>query len=196
MTHDAIDHLVEQWHRERPELDVSPTAVLQRITRVHVLQSASFTEVFARHGLTFGEFEVLAALRRSGRPWRMKPTELYGALVLSSGATTNRIDRLEAAGLVERIPDPDDRRGTLVGLTPRGRRTLDAATADHLANEERLLEALSPRDRDQLVRLLRKLLVSAPFTALDPARPRGARRGRTGRAVVRGRGSATRSRPA
>lgn len=172
MKGDAIDQLVEQWHRERPELDVSPTALLQRITRVHLLQSASFADVFARHGLTFGEFEMLAALRRSGRPWRLKPTELYGALVLSSGATTNRIDRLEAAGLVERVPDPDDRRGTLVGLTPRGRKVLDAATADHLANEERLLEALSPRERDQLVRLLRKLLVSPPFMSLDPAQPR------------------------
>ena len=176
MKADVIDHIVAQWHQARPDLDVSPTDVLQRITRLYLLQSASFAEVFSRHGLTFGEYEVLAALRRAGPPWRMKPTELYGALVLSSGATTNRIDRLEAAGLVERIPDPDDRRGTLVGLTDRGRQVCDEAVVDHLANEERLLGSLSTAERNQLARLLRKLLVSPPFAALDPAGARAAQR--------------------
>lgn len=170
MTRDVIDRIVDQWSRERPDLDVSVTHVVQRITRVYLLQAASIAEVFARHGLSFGEWEVLAALRRSGPPYRMKPTELYSALVLSSGAMTNRIDRLETAGFVERLPDPDDRRGTLVSLTDRGRRICDAAQRDHLANEERLLRALSARERDQLAKLLRKLLLSDPFVALDPGR--------------------------
>jgi DNA-binding MarR family transcriptional regulator len=169
MTEDSIDRIVHQWNRERPELDVSPTHVLQRITRLYLLQSASFAEVFGRYGLTLGEFEVLAALVRSGPPHRMKPTELVGALVLSSGAMTNRIDRVEEAGLVERLADPDDRRGTLVTLAEKGRQVVDEAFLAHLANEERLLGALSAGERRQLADLLRKLLTSEPFVVLDPA---------------------------
>jgi DNA-binding MarR family transcriptional regulator len=170
MTEDAIDRIVHEWKRERPDLDVSVTHVLQRITRLYLLQSASFAEVFNRYGLTFGEYEVLAALVRSGPPHRLKPSELVGALVLSSGAVTNRIDRVETAGLVERLPDPDDRRGTLVALTDKGRQVVDEAVVAHLANEERLLTALSARERGQLTHLLRKLLVSEPFAGLDPTR--------------------------
>ena len=155
MTSDAIDRLVRQWNRERPDLDVSPTHVLQRITRLGLLQSASFAEVFGRFGMTFGEYEVLAALTRSGPPHRLKPSELVGALVLSSG-----------------------RRGTLVALTAKGRTVVDEAVRAHLANEERLLSGISGADRAQLTRLLRKLLVSEAFTALDPAHS-GARNGRT-----------------
>jgi DNA-binding MarR family transcriptional regulator len=179
MTSDAIDGLVGQWNLERPDLDVSPAHVLLRITRLYLLQSASFAEVFGRFGMTFGEYEVLAALTRSGPPYRLKPGELVGALVLSSGAVTNRIDRVEAAGLVERLPDPYDRRGTLVALTAKGRTVVDEAVRAHLANEERLLGALSSADRAQLTRLLRKLLLSEAFTALDP----GHSAERSGRAV-------------
>jgi DNA-binding MarR family transcriptional regulator len=170
MSEDAIDRIVHEWNRERPELDVSPTHVLQRITRLYLLQSASFAEVFGRFGVSFGEYEVLAALMRSGPPHRMKPSELVGALVLSSGAMTNRIDRVEAAGLVERLPDPGDRRGTLVALTEKGRQVVDEAVLAHLTNEERLLGALSAGEREQLAGLLRTLLTSEPFVALDPAR--------------------------
>jgi DNA-binding MarR family transcriptional regulator len=179
MTEDAIDRIVQEWNREQPELDVSPTHVLQRITRLYLLQSASFAEVFGRYGLTFGEYEVLAALVRSGSPHRMKPSELVDAVVLSSGAMTNRIDRLETPGLVERLPDPDDRRGTLVALTEKGRQVVDEAVRAHLANEERLLGALSADERRQLAGLLRTLLVSEPFVALGPNRPAG----RNGRVV-------------
>jgi DNA-binding MarR family transcriptional regulator len=170
MPEDAIDRIVHQWNRERPNLDVSVTHVLQRISRVYLLQSASFGAVFERHGITFGEFEVLAALLRSGPPYHMSPTRLGDAVVLSSGAMTNRIDRVEALGLVERRPDPSDRRGTLVALTREGRQTVDAAVLEHLANEERLLSALSPAERGTLARLLRKLLLSEPFAELDSSR--------------------------
>ncbi|HEX3605043.1 MAG TPA: MarR family transcriptional regulator [Candidatus Dormibacteraeota bacterium] len=180
MSEDAIDRIVHEWNRERPELDVSPTHVLQRITRLYLLQSASFAEVFGRFGVSFGEYEVLAALMRSGPPHRMKPSELVGALVLSSGAMTNRIDRVEAAGLVERLPDPGDRRGTLVALTEKGRQVVDEAVLAHLTNEERLLGALSAGEREQLAGLLRTLLTSEPFVALDPARAVE----RTGRAAT------------
>jgi DNA-binding MarR family transcriptional regulator len=173
MNEDAIDRIVHQWNRERPQLDVAVTHVLQRISRIYLLQLASFAAVFDRFGITFGEFEVLAALLRSGPPHQMSPSDLVGAVVLSSGAMTNRIDRVEALGLVERLPDPTDRRGTLVALTREGERTVDAAVVAHLANEERLVSALSPTERRTLTQLLRKLLLSEPFAAVDSGRTVG-----------------------
>ncbi|MFY9719469.1 MAG: MarR family transcriptional regulator, partial [Candidatus Cybelea sp.] len=98
-------------------------------------------------------------------PYQLSPTELYREMMLTSGAMTNRIDRLEAAGLVARRPDPDDRRGTLVRLTPKGKALIDAATSKHVANEERLLSALTVREQQQLTELLRKLLVGLGDTA-------------------------------
>src|SRR5207244_5315794 len=166
---DEIDRIVEQWSRERPDLDVSPTHTLQRITRLSLLQGVSFARVFARYGVSFGEYLVLAALRRAGPPYRMNPTRLFNSVILSSGAMTNRLDRLEAMGLVERQPDPSDRRGRLVALTDRGLELVDEAVIDHLENEERLLRALDDRERKQLAGLLRKLLLSPPFRELDPA---------------------------
>ncbi len=171
MQEDEIDRIVGQWDAVRPDLDVSPTHVLQRITRLSLLQEASFARVFAGHGLTWGEYVVLAALRRAGPPYRMNPTGLYGSVILSSGGMTKRLDRLERAGLVERLPDPADRRGRLVALTDRGLELVDAAVVDHLANEEGLLGALSASERRTLSDLLRKLLLSEPFRALDPAGP-------------------------
>jgi DNA-binding MarR family transcriptional regulator len=189
---DEIDRIVAEWGRERPDLDTSPTHTLQRITRLGLLQGASFARVFARYGVSFGEYLVLAALRRAGPPYRMNPTALFNSVILSSGAMTNRLDGLEEMGLVERLPDPDDRRGRLVALTGRGRDLVDAAVVDHLVNEERLLSGLDPAEREQLAALLRKLLLSPPFRELDPAvaaqdtggprRPRNPRRqrGQTG----------------
>ncbi|HEV7810264.1 MAG TPA: MarR family transcriptional regulator, partial [Candidatus Limnocylindrales bacterium] len=124
---DEIDRIVEQWNRERPDLDVSPTHTLQRITRLSLLQGVSFGRVFARYGVTFGEYLVLATLRRAGQPYRMNPTRLFNSVILSSGAMTNRLDRLEEMGLVERQPDPTDRRGRLVALTKRGLELVDTA---------------------------------------------------------------------
>ena len=168
MQEDEIDRIVGQWNEARPDLDVTATHVLQRITRLSLLQQESFARVFAGHGLTWGEYLVLAALRRAGPPYRMNPTALYGSVMLSSGGMTKRLDRLEQAGLVERLPDPADRRGRLVALTDRGRELVDAAVVDHLANEERLLGALSASERRVVGDLLRKLLVSEPFRSLDP----------------------------
>jgi DNA-binding MarR family transcriptional regulator len=180
---DEIDRIVAQWNETRPDLDVSPTHTLQRITRLGLLQAVSFARVFAPHGVSFGEYLVLAALRRAGPPYRMNPTKLFGSVILSSGAMTNRLDGLEGMGLIERLPDPTDRRGRLVVLTDKGRELVDTAVTDHLANEERLLSALNAEEREQLAGLLRKLLLSEPFRELDPAveitdRPRAARRRR------------------
>jgi DNA-binding MarR family transcriptional regulator len=183
---DEIDRIVAEWKQVRPDLDVSPTHTLQRITRLGILQAASFARVFAPYGVTFGEYLVLAALRRAGPPYRMNPTKLFNSVILSSGAMTNRLDGLEEMGLVERLPDPTDRRGRLVGLTDKGRELVDSAVADHLENEQGLLAALDAGEREQLAGLLRKLLLSEPFRELDPAaeapdRPRSARRRRRAR---------------
>ena len=172
---DEIDRIVAEWNEVRPDLDVSPTHTLQRITRLGLLQAASFARVFAPHGVSFGEYLVLAALRRAGPPYRMNPTKLFNSVILSSGAMTNRLDGLEGMGLVERLPDPTDRRGRLVGLTDKGRELVDSAVADHLENEQRLLGALDAEEREQLAGLLRKLLLSEPFRALDPAAEEAAR---------------------
>jgi DNA-binding MarR family transcriptional regulator len=148
---------------------VSPTDTLQRITRANLLQTQSFSEVFARYGISWGEYLVLAALRRAGPPYRMNPTTLFNAVILSSGAMTNRLDGLEEMGLIRRLPDPNDRRGRLVELTPKGRELVDKAVVEHLSNEEDLLSGLSAAERDKLADLLRKLLLSEPFRTLDPA---------------------------
>ncbi len=183
---DEIDRIVSQWNRVLPDLDVTPTHTLQRITRLGLLQSASFARTFAPYGVSFGEWLVLAALRRAGPPYRMNPTALFNSVILSSGAMTNRLDRLEAMGLVERLPDPADRRGRLVALTDRGLELVDTSVVDHLENERRLLGALDEDEQQQLAGLLRKLLLSAPFRELDPAttaldRPPSARERRSWR---------------
>ena len=166
---DEIDRVIAQWNRERPDLDLSPTHALLRIERASVLLATSFAAVVGPFGLTWGEALVLAALRRAGPPYRMNPTALFNSIILSSGAMTNRLDRLEEKGLVRRLPDPDDRRGRLVALTTKGRELSDRAFVEHIANVERLLTGLSKSDRTKLADLLRKLLLSEPFRALDPA---------------------------
>ena len=148
-----------QWHRERPDLDVRPLATLGRVLRVAELADAELGSMLAEHGLQPGWFDVLAALRRSGPPYELTPTQLLEAMIVTSGGLTKRLDRMAEAGLVTRRPDPDDRRGTLVRLTRSGRSTIDRALADHLANEATLLSALTGTEQRTLDRLLRRLLV-------------------------------------
>jgi DNA-binding MarR family transcriptional regulator len=155
---DHIDAIVAQWRRERPDLDVRPLGVLGRLFRVAQLADAELSKGLSNYELQPGWFDLLAALRRAGRPYELNPTELMRTTMLSSGGMTKRLDRMAEAGLVERRPDPKDRRGTLVGLTAKGRSVVDDAIATHLANEARLLRALSPTDRRTLDRLLRALL--------------------------------------
>jgi DNA-binding MarR family transcriptional regulator len=158
--HDQIDRLLAQWLRERPDLDATPMGVIGRISRLARHLERRLKPVFERYDLDGGLFDVLATLRRAGAPHRLSPTELFNSVMLSSGAMTSRIDRLERAGLVVRTPDPDDRRGVLVQLTPQGRELVDRAVESHVANESRLIEALTSEERAELARLLRKLLLS------------------------------------
>lgn len=171
---DAVDEILEQWRRERPDLDLAPMALIGRLGRVARLLERQVETELGEHGLGLGEFDVLAALRRAGPPHRLTPTHLFRTLMLSSGAMTNRLDRLEKAGLVARHDDPDDRRGVLVGLTAKGLRAVDAAVTDHVANEARLVAGLARKEREQLDALLAKLLASlVASTETRPARRRG-----------------------
>lgn len=155
---DVVDELVDQWRRERPDLDLDPMATIGRLGRVMAHLGPEIEVVFSRHGLTTADFDVLAALRRAGAPHAMRPTDLSRLLMLSPAGMTNRLDRLAAAGLVERTPDPDDRRSWSVSLTPEGLEVVDAAVTEHVANEARLLAPLSATQREALDRALRALL--------------------------------------
>jgi DNA-binding MarR family transcriptional regulator len=156
---DEVDQLLEDWRRERPELDVSPLAVMSRIFRLGRRLDHERKAVFDQFGLEGWSFDVLAALRRARAPHELAPRALLRETLVSSGAMTNRIDRLEDARLVVRGPDPHDRRGVLVRLTPSGRRRVDACLAGLAAREHELLAPLDTRQRSQLADLLRALLL-------------------------------------
>jgi DNA-binding MarR family transcriptional regulator len=160
---DEVDRIVAAWQRERPDLDVAPIEVLSRVSRLarHLdrARSAAFTE----HDLESWEFDVLSALRRAGSPYELSPGQLVTQTLVTSGTMTNRVDRLTARGLVQRLPDPHDRRGVIVRLTEDGRRTVDSAFAGLLDREHDLLGRLSAADRGRLAGLLRVLV--SPFDA-------------------------------
>ena len=156
---DHVDEILAQWRRERPDLDVAPLGLFGRLFRVVHLSDETLAKGLTQYGLQPGWFDLLAALRRAGVPYELNPTQLMRATLLSSSGMTKRLDRMEAAGLVERRPDPNDRRGTLVRLTRRGKSVIDRAVETHVANEERLLGALSAADRRTLDRLLKNLLI-------------------------------------
>jgi DNA-binding MarR family transcriptional regulator len=155
---DHVDRIVEGWRRERPDLDVTALALLARLFRSVHLADAALDQPLAAHGLQPGWFDVLAALRRAGEPYALTPTQLLRTMMLSSGGMTKRLDRLAEAGLIERRPNPNDRRGTLVKLTDRGKATIDRLLPIHLANEQRLLAPLNLAQQSTLNQLLRLLL--------------------------------------
>ena len=159
---DGVDLILEQWRRARPELDHSPIGVVGRVSRLARELEQRLEPVYREHGLEPGWHDVLATLRRSGPPYRLRPSEFTGALMLTSSGTTKRLDRLEQAGLITRAPDPDDRRGTLITLTAAGIALIDSVTEAHLANERRLLSALTDAEQSRLADLLRKLQLGLP----------------------------------
>jgi DNA-binding MarR family transcriptional regulator len=160
---DEVDDIVAAWHAERPGLDVEPLQVLSRVSRLARHLDRARRAAFAGHGLEPWEFDMLSALRRQGPPYQLTPGALLRATLVTSGTMTNRIDRLADAGLVRRLPDPQDRRGVLVTLTTDGQRRADEALADLVVNEYGLLNGLSAADRGTLADLLRILL--APLDA-------------------------------
>ncbi|HKQ00454.1 MAG TPA: MarR family transcriptional regulator [Actinomycetes bacterium] len=172
---DHVDHILEQWAQQRPDLDVSPMGIIGRMSRLSRFLERSIATVLAGSGLNEPQFAVLAALRRAGPPHTLSPTDLYNALLVSSGAMTNRLERLATAGLVERIPDPGDGRSLLVALTDKGQKVINEAVAAHTANEHRLLSSLTVEERAQLAEVLRRLLLQfedrpPPTRSRDPGR--------------------------
>jgi DNA-binding MarR family transcriptional regulator len=156
---DEVDQLVEAWTRERADLDLAPVEVFSRISRLARLLDKARREAFTAHRVETWEFDVLAALRRAGRPYQLTPGGLLRETMVTSGTMTNRVDRLAQRGLVERSPDPSDRRGVLVRLTATGKRTVDGAFETLLASERDLLDGLPAADRTQLAALLKQLMV-------------------------------------
>ena len=154
---DEVDRIVAAWRRERPDLDVSPLQVLSRVSRLSRQLDLARRAAFAEHDLEAWSFDVLSALRRAGSPHQLTPGRLVASTLVTSGTMTNRVDRLVAAGLVERHPDPGDRRGVLVRLTPAGASRVDAAMADLLVRERQLLAGLDAPQQEALADVLRRI---------------------------------------
>lgn len=163
---DAVDAIITMWARERPELDAAPMGIVGRISRLSRVLDKELKDFFAGHGLEFWEFDVLATLRRSGAPYELSAGALLKTAMVTSGAITNRVDRMAAKGLVERLPDPGDRRGVRIRLTPAGLELIEKLMPLHVANEQRLLAALDADDRDTLTGLLRALSIGLGDTSL------------------------------
>ncbi|WP_067825835.1 MarR family winged helix-turn-helix transcriptional regulator [Nocardia inohanensis] len=157
---DAVDEIRAAWARIRPEVDCSYVEVTGRLTRIARILDREFAEFFKGHGMEFWEFDLLSTLRRNGGETGLTAGALNKALMVTSGAITNRIDRMTAKGLVERVPDPSDRRAIRVQLTDAGRELVDKLLPLHAANSERLLADFAGSDRETLVPLLRTLAES------------------------------------
>ncbi|WP_308123624.1 MarR family winged helix-turn-helix transcriptional regulator [Modestobacter marinus] len=168
---DAVDLILQQWARERPDLDCSPMGVIGRVSQLQREVFLAQRATFARHGLDAPSFDVLAALRRAGPPYQLTPTALMRTALVTSGAITQRLDRLEEKGLITRCRSEADGRAVVVSLTDAGRTALDRALPDHLETERGMLAGLSAADREQLAGLLRRWLVSlgrVPDATPDP----------------------------
>lgn len=157
---DSVARVLEQWRRERPDIDSWPIGVVGRLMRLSRLWDKEIKDFLAARGLESGEFDVLSTLRRSGEPYRLTAGAFRAASLVTSGAVTNRIDRMAAKGLVERVPDATDRRAVLIGLTSRGLDLVNDLLPLHIANEARLLQALDVPDRQRLAETLLMLLIS------------------------------------
>ncbi len=161
---DRVDRIVEEWGRERPDLDITPSAVIIRIQLLAHAYQIELKRFFEQHGLTRADFEVLATLRRRGPPYALAQHEIMRASSRSSGTISFRMERLEGQGFVRRGADPDDARGVIVSLTSKGRKMVDIVAPAHLTNQRRMLSILSGSEQEQLAGLLRKLtLVSSPL---------------------------------
>lgn len=154
---DHVDHMIQQWAEQRPDLNMIGLHIIGRISRLARHFERQIETSLAEYGLNGAGFYVLASLRRSGPPYRLSPTQLYNSLLVSSGTMTHRLDRLEAAGLIRRVPDPADGRGSLVALTGRGRHLIDRAMDGHTSNEIAMLSGLGTDDAARIAQELRHL---------------------------------------
>lgn len=154
---DHVDGILDAWRREEPTLDFSPVGVFGRITRIEHFKAAALREMYRHHGLDPGEYDVLAALRRSGPDYQLTPTELSRSVLVTSATMTERLDRLQRRKLIRRRASPHDRRSVLVELTAQGRELIDQAHVELLGSEAALLEDFTPQERSTLTRLLAKL---------------------------------------
>ncbi len=166
---DVVAAMVEEWRRERPDLDPTPMALFGLLTRADVLAGKRIAAGLATAGVNRGEFDVLATLRRAGTPYARSAGALAQSLLLSPGAMTNRLDKLEGMGLITRTVDPDDRRSVRIALTRSGRRLVDEATTRHVENLAEMLAGLRRDERDELSVLLGRLLSSLESPAHDVA---------------------------
>lgn len=164
---DAVDQIGATWRQQRPDVDTSPMQIFGRISRLAHIIERELTDFFRAQGMEFWEFDVLATLRRSGNEAGLTAGALNKAAMRTSGAITNRIDRLVAKDLVERVPDTVDRRAIRVRLTDTGRTLVDNVLPLHMENEQRLLADLTPADREALIPLLRKFSESLGDLSLD-----------------------------
>ncbi|WP_041362430.1 MarR family winged helix-turn-helix transcriptional regulator [Methylovorus sp. MP688] len=155
---DAVDEILAQWRRERPDLDPSPMGPIGRLARCEALIRRKLDQTFTQFGMTSWEFDVLATLRRSGKPYCLAPTALYSSLMVTSGTMTNRLQRLEENGLIERVKSTQDARSTLVKLTSQGINIIDKAVEAHIATEKAILSSLPPSSLKQLDQHLATLL--------------------------------------
>lgn len=162
---DAVDLYLEQWARERPDLDTSPMGILGRMNRLQQILGRGVGDLLAEYDLERWEFDVLATLRRSGAPYQLNNKDLVRMMMVGSAAMTNRVDRLVRKELVYRAEDPASRRRILVSLTDKGLELVNGAVEGHVVNEARLLDGLSAEEQVQLADLLRKLLLSLGDTA-------------------------------
>lgn len=159
---DAVDAIIDQWAQVRPDLDTRAMEVFGRIYRLTHAMGARMDTAYARFGISRGEFDVLATLRRSGEPYTLAPRRLSATLMLTTGGMTGRLDKLERAGLLRRSPDPHDRRGLQVTLTEKGLALVDEAVTAGLGVQTEALSVLDDEQAGHLADLLRELLAGTP----------------------------------
>ena len=156
---DHVDKVIEQWHQERPDLDIGPMEIIGRIKRLSQYLSREMDKTFSAHNLNSASFDVLATIRRSGAPYGLTPGELITSTMVTSGTMTNRIDQLVKAGLVKRTPNPQDARGFIVSLTNKGLALIDRILDEHVKTQAQLTAGLNKEDKKSLNSILRKLLI-------------------------------------
>lgn len=157
---DHVDFIIEQWGRERPDLDVSAMAIIGRVARLYLAYQEEMQKTFMRFGLNAAKFDVLATLRRAGAPYRLSPGDLLKATMVASGTMTNRITRLEADGLVLRRINPDDSRSFLIELSAEGLALVDQVVTDHVTTQDRLVRAMPPEEQQAFNTLLSRALIA------------------------------------